>query len=74
MPSDIDPRCVGAAVRALAELELIRRAGLTRSQRPEAQSRDIPVCVIADGALAWLADRPDLPEPNAEPAQHALWD
>src|SRR5437870_5719823 len=66
LPSIIDPRCVGAAVRGLATLRLIHRAGLARSVRPMAHGRDLPVWEIADhdAASAWLADHPDLPEPD----------
>jgi hypothetical protein len=61
IPAGIDPRLVGAAVRGLAELRLIRRAGLSRSIRPEAHGRDLPRWEIADrdAALAWLAANPD---------------
>ncbi len=77
IPGGIDPRLVGAAVRALAELELIRRAGLARSTRPEAHGRDLPVWEIADRgtALAWLAAHPDLPNPSEDkPEQLTLFD
>jgi hypothetical protein len=61
------------AVRTLAELRLIRRAGLTRSTRPEAHGRDLPLWEIADrsAVLAWLAANPDLPDPN--PTQRTLF-
>jgi hypothetical protein len=64
IPTGIDPRLVGAAVRGLAEPQLIRRAGLSRSSRPEAHGRDLPLWEIADrgAVLTWLAAHPDLPE------------
>jgi hypothetical protein len=67
IPPGTDPRLVGAAVRGLAELRLIRRAGLCRSTRPEAHGRDLPAWEIADraGALGWLLCRPELPESEA---------
>ncbi len=70
----IDPRLVGAAVRQLAELALIHRAGLSRSVRPEAHRRDLPLWAVSDraAALAWLATHPEMPD--AEPEQRALWD
>jgi hypothetical protein len=79
IPQGIDPRLVGAAVRALAELGLIRRAGLTRSTRPEAHGRDLPVWEIADrdAAAAWLSAHPELPTPaptEDEERQLTFWD
>jgi hypothetical protein len=77
LPPGSDPRCVGAAVRGLAALRLIRRAGLARSTRPEAHGRDLPLWALADraAALAWLADHPELPEPDqGEPRQRTMWD
>jgi hypothetical protein len=77
IPPGLDPRLVGAAVRGLAELRLIRRAGLSRSTRPQAHGRDLPLWQIADPAAAagWLADHPELPEPDqGEPRQLILWE
>jgi hypothetical protein len=76
IPPGLDPRLIGAAVRALGEWGLTRRAGLTRSVRPEAHGRDLAVWGIADraAALAWLARHPELPEPDqGEPIQRTLW-
>jgi hypothetical protein len=66
---------VGAAVRGLAELELIHRAGLSRSVRPEAHGRDLPLWAVSDrtAALAWLAAHHELPDP-AELSPGPLWD
>jgi hypothetical protein len=66
IPDRIDPRLVGAAVRGLAELSLIYRAGLSRSMRPEAHRRDLPLWAIADreGALAGINLNPELPDPE----------
>lgn len=74
IPPGIDPRLVGAAVRQLGELGLIRRAGLARSERPEAHGRDLAVWEIADrdAALAWLAAHPD-PEPLVPGQQLTMW-
>src|SRR5260370_1574661 len=68
IPEGTDPRLVGAAVRQLAELKLIHRTGMSRSTRPEAHGRDLPLWAISDRArtLAWLASNLELPEP-AEP-------
>ncbi|MFL5341882.1 MAG: hypothetical protein ACJ8F7_17185 [Gemmataceae bacterium] len=67
IPPGTDPRCVGAAVRGLAGLHLICRAGATRSCRPEAHGRDLPLWAIADqaAALEWLAANPETPEAPA---------
>jgi hypothetical protein len=66
IPAGTDPRVVGAAVRALARLHLIHRAGLSRSTRPPAHARDLCVWAITDhaDALAWLAAHPELPAPG----------
>jgi hypothetical protein len=76
LPSGTDPRVVGAAVRGLATARLIGRAGLACFTRPEAHGRDLPLWAIADCAavLTWLADHPELPEPDqGEPVQRTLW-
>jgi hypothetical protein len=76
IPGETDPRCVGAAVRGLATLRLIRRAGLTCPARHAAHGRDLPVWEIADraAALVWLADHPGPPEPGqGEPPQREFW-
>lgn len=75
IPSGIDPRLVGAGVRGLGELRLIHRVGLSRSTRPEAHGRDLPVWAIADraAALAWLDTHPDLPDLAPEPRQGELF-
>ena len=74
IPEGTDPRLIGAAVRALAELQLIHRAGLSRSTRPEAHGRDLPLWAVRDRAtaLAWLAVHPELTD--ASPEQRTLWD
>ena len=78
IPEGTDPRLVGAAVRGLAELRLIHRAGLSRSVRPEAHGRDLPIWAIDDraGAFAWLRTHAELPDPAPEDAgrQLTLWD
>jgi len=76
IPSGTDPRLVGAAVRALADRGLIHRAGLSRSVRPEAHRRDLPLWALADraAAFAWLDAHPELPDADLEPAQRTLWD
>ncbi len=68
IPGGIDPRLVGAAVRQLAELELIHRAGLARSVRPEAHGRDLPLWAVSDraAALDWLTRYPELPDVDAD--------
>jgi hypothetical protein len=66
IPPGTDPRLVGAAVRQLAERDLIYRVGLSRSTRPQAHARDLPIWGIADpdAARAWLAAHPELPGPG----------
>jgi hypothetical protein len=62
IPDEIARRMGDAAVRQLTGLDLIERAGLSRSVGPEAHGRDLPLCTITDraGARAWLAAHPDL--------------
>jgi hypothetical protein len=76
IPQGTDPRLVGAAVRQLAEEGLIRRVGLSRSARPEAHGRDLPLWAITDrsNALGWLAAHPALPDLVAQPTHRGLWE
>jgi hypothetical protein len=64
LPEGIDPRLVGAAVRALAEPGLIRSVGRRRSTRSEAHARQLDVWAITDpaAAMTWLACHPDIPD------------
>jgi hypothetical protein len=74
IPDGIDPRLVGAAVRSVAELGLIYRAGMSRSMRPAAHRRDLLVRAVSDrdAVLAWLSTHPELP--TVEPEQLTFWD
>jgi hypothetical protein len=78
IPPETDPRLVGSAIRQLAELELIRRAGLSRSLRPEAHGGDLPLWAISDrdAAAAWRSSHAELLEsdPYPSPTQLALFD
>src|SRR5262245_60654873 len=77
IPAGTDPRLIGAAVRQLAEWELIRRAGLSCSVRLEACGRDLSLWASADraAALACMTTHPDLPDLDTdESVQCALWD
>jgi hypothetical protein len=79
LPPGTDPRLIGAAVRGLAELCLIRRAGLARSVRPVAHGRDLATWEITDrqAAADWLLAHPDTDTPDTAPAatvQRDLWD
>jgi hypothetical protein len=69
LPSDIDPRCLGAVPIALAEAGIIVRVDYTPSMRPERHASIIAVWCLADraAAMAWLADNPDLPDPDLTP-------
>jgi hypothetical protein len=68
VPAGIDPRLVGAAVRALALDNLIFSTGRERSQRPEAHRRWLDVWALydRDAALAWMTAHPDLPDADGE--------
>jgi len=62
IPAGIDPRTVGAAVRALsADCGLICSTGRQRSRRPEAHARNLDVWAIRDRAAAerWLIEHPE---------------
>jgi hypothetical protein len=67
---------MGAAVRELANLGLIHRAGLSRSVRPEAHGRDLPVWAIADraAALNWLSSHPELSPVDDDSDRSRLYD
>ncbi len=73
IPRAVDPRLVGAAVRALSVEGLVYRHGSERSTRSEAHARRLDVWAIAEPAtaLAWLTVNPELPDP--EPVQRTLW-
>ncbi len=74
IPPGIDPRVVGAAVRALsADCGLITSTGRDKSRRREAHARTLDVWTIRDrsAAVAWLIANPELPDPGpavADPA------
>ena len=66
IPAGIDPRVVGAAVRALsADDGLIYSTGRRRSLRPLAHARNLDLWAVRDRAAAerWLADHPEPTEP-----------
>ena len=68
IPAGIDPRVVGAAVRAQsADDGLIFSTGRQRSRRPEAHARNLDVWAIRDRAAAerWLIEHPE-PGPVVE--------
>ena len=68
IPAGIDPRVVGAAVRALsADGGLIYSTGRRRSRRPLAHARNLDVWAVRDRAAAqrWLIEHPE-PGPVVE--------
>lgn len=75
LPPGIDPRLVGAAVRGLAELDLIRSVGRRRSTRPQAHARQLDVWAVSDrdAALAWLTCHPEMPDPEHDGRQLILY-
>lgn len=75
IPRGIDPRLMGAAVRELANVRLIYRVGLSRSVRPEAHGRDLPLWVISDetAARTWLRTHSELPPLDDEGEQRMLF-
>ncbi len=67
IPAGIDPRVVGAAVRALsADDGLIVSTGRRRSRRPLAHARALDLWAVRDRAAAqrWLIEHPELTEPG----------
>jgi hypothetical protein len=68
LPPGADPRCFGAAIRLLAEEQLIVSIGRQKSNRPEAHGRKIDIWQVTDrvAAFDWLACHPELPD---EPLQ-----
>jgi hypothetical protein len=76
MPPGIDPRCVGAAVRGLETLRLIRKMrhaprpiGPPRGARPRPPEREI---TDRPASLDWLAAHPELPDPEPPRATDAV--
>lgn len=65
IPKGVDPRCTGAAVRALASLKLITSVGRTRTRRAPGHARGLELWAITDEFLAhcWLAANPAPTEP-----------
>lgn len=63
IPPGVNPKVVGAAVRALAGADIIRKAGTKNSTRKEAHARPNAVWKLADRvkATAWLAVNPPIP-------------
>jgi hypothetical protein len=68
IPPGTDPRVVGSAVRALAELRLIHSIGRRKSRRPEAHARKLDLWAIRDDAAArqWLLIHPELGPTDGE--------
>jgi len=60
IPAGIDPRCVGAAVRALHEADLITSVGREKTRRPVAHARVLELWAVRDEAAArlWLLANP----------------
>lgn len=65
LPPSIDPRCLGSVPVALVRAGIIRAAGFVRSGRPERHASWLQLWELADraGALKWLAENPDVPDP-----------
>jgi hypothetical protein len=72
IPPGVDPRVVGAAIRALALDRLIVAVGRRRSARPEAHARWVDLWDIRDVAAAegWLLNNPDYPSEGNDPPAH----
>jgi hypothetical protein len=66
-PADagIDPKCFGAAPGPLVRAGIIRADGCAATSRPVRHARPVTVWALADrdGALGWLRNNPDLPDP-----------
>jgi hypothetical protein len=80
LPPGLNPKLFGVVPGPLAEAHIIRSVGYLRSRRPAAHARDLRVWELADrsAALAWLANHPDLPDPEPDvpacPEQRDLFD
>lgn len=61
IPTGVDPRVVGSAVRSLAEASLIISIGRRKSHRPESHARKVDVWNVTDEPKArhWLLSHPD---------------
>jgi hypothetical protein len=77
LPPGLNPKLFGAVPGPLAEAGLIRAAGYVPTARPEGHARPVLCWQLVDraGALDWLAENPDLPDPeDSEPEQRTLFD
>lgn len=74
LPDGVNPKVFGAVPGVLAEAGIIKADGVVKSRRPEAHARPVQRWRLADraAARAWLADHPDLPDP--QPHQVNLFD
>ncbi len=65
IPDGVNPVCVGASPRPLAEAGLIRRLGYVTTRRPVAHARPVSLWGLTDfpGAADWLTTHPPI-EPN----------
>ena len=68
LPADMDPRCLGTVPGRLAYDKIIRPDGRTKTTRAAAHARWLERWALIDpaGAVRWLADHPDLPDPAAD--------
>jgi hypothetical protein len=75
LPPGLNPKLFGAVPGPLAEAGLIQAVGYVPTTRKEAHARPVMRWQLAGsaGALAWLANHPDLPGQAAD-QQTTLFD
>jgi hypothetical protein len=75
LPSGIDPNLFGCVPSLFARLGIVAFAGFDTSRRPARHAGLNRVWELIDppAALRWLADHPDLPDPDQAGAQMTLW-
>lgn len=68
LPPNIGPRLFGAVPKLLASAGIIHSVGMVKSKRPETHRRKIELWALVDptgdAARRWLADHPELPDPD----------
>ena len=68
LPPGVNPKVFGAAPGPLARAGLIGADGFAKTARPVGHARPVTVWTLADrdGAIRWLADHPELPDPAGD--------
>ena len=69
-PEGVDPKAFGTMPGELAHARIIEADGFVKTTRPQGHARPVTRWRLKDraAALTWLAEHPDLPEPQTSEA------